>query len=571
MLKNSIKYKIVFAIIIIILPFLILINYNNFYYLNLIRHEIAQASVSTTSLYISQIDKSINEIESYLLKLSSVSGNSGNEYVFDLENEDELMRFYANYNLSRQIRNDITLYDLSSLLFVYTKSYDYYLYAFSTDTTFPERQEIQDYTKDNILAGNYDLNRDWKVVTVEKQNYLTRIVKKGDVYIGAFINFNKMAEPLRYVSNKNNGSFIFTDMNGQPLTNIKFVEDNAIDLKGNLNSYYLSGKPKQFIISGGESVAGDFKLLIAIPDRKILEGLNTIQYIIIGISVTAIFILPFLLWLIYLWVLKPMEKLKKAISKIEEGDLDYRINDNKVSREFTELYHAMNSMTSQIKTLRISVYEEIIEKQKIELRYLQTQIRPHFLMNALTTITNFARMGNYQSMYEFIYNLSNYIRYMFRSNMELIPLKDEANHINHYLSMQELRLSGYLNHFTDIDEAVGDLMIPPFTIHTFVENVIKHAITYEKTVNVFIRAEPVEIGDMPYTRIVIEDDGLGMSEEEIERLNNENSFRDDGMSIGIWNIKQTLKIIYSGKAGVEVSNSDLSGVMVEIIIPGWKG
>jgi two-component system sensor histidine kinase YesM len=571
MLKNSIKYKIVFSIIIIILPFLVLINYNNFYYLKLIRHEIAQASVSTTSLYISQIDKAISEIESYLFKLSSVNGNYGNEYVFDLDNSDELKRFYANYNLSRQIQDDITIYNLSSFLFVYTRSYDYIMYAYNTDTTYPERMEITGYIKENISDGQYEDNRNWKAVNAGRQYYLTRIVKRGDVYFGAFVSFNKIAEPLKYISNKNNGSFIFTDLNGQPLTNNQFIEDNVIDLKGDLNSYYLSGKPRQFIISGGESSVGDFKLLMAIPDRKILEGLNSIQYFILAISILAIFILPFLLWLIYLWVLKPMETLKKAISKIENGDLDYRIGDSKASREFTELFHAMNSMTSQIKTLKINVYEEIIEKQKIELRYLQTQIKPHFLMNALATITNFARMGNYQSMYEFIYNLSNYIRYMFRSNMELIPLKDEANHVNHYLSMQELRLSGYLSHFTDIDEAVENLLIPPFTIHTFVENAIKHAITYEKTVNVFIKAEPVKIGDMSYTRIVIEDDGIGMGDEDIERLNNEQNFRDDGMSIGIRNIKQTLRIIYSGKAGVKVSSSDLSGVMVEISIPGWKG
>ncbi len=570
MLKNSIKNKIIFTIIIIILPFLLLINYNNFYYLKLIRHKIAQASVSTTSLYISQIDKSINEIESYLFRLSSVNGNSVDENIFNLDNSNDIARLYANYNLARQIQNDITLYDLSSFLFIYTKSYDYFVYAYSNDTTYGERQEIAGYIRENVSNEHYDENREWIVTAVNKQNYLFRVVKRGNVYIGAFINFNKIAKPLYSISNENNGSFIFTDLNGNPLTNIQFVEDNGIDLNGDLNSYYLSGKSKRFIINGGKSNVGDFKLLTAIPDKKILEGLNSIQYFIVAISILAIFILPFLLWVIYLWVLKPMETLRKAIGKIEEGDWDYRISDCKASREFLELYHAMNVMTSQIKTLKISVYEEIIKKQKIELRYLQTQIKPHFLMNALTTISNFAHMGRYESMYEFIYNLSSYIRYMFRSNLTLVPLKDEIEHINRYLSMQELRCSGYLSHIIDIDDAVGSFLIPPFTMHTFVENVIKHAITYEKTVNVFIKAEPVEIENKAYTRIVIEDDGKGMAKEEIEQLNNEQNNKEDGMSIGIWNIKQTLKLIYSDKAKVEVSNSDLSGVMIEIIIPDEK-
>ena len=262
-----------------------------------------------------------------------------------------------------------------------------------------------------------------------------------------------------------------------------------------------------------------------------------------------------------------MENLKIAIKKIEEGDLKYKISDGKASIEFLELYHAFNSMTSQIKALKINVYEEIIEKQKLELRYFQTQIKPHFLMNALTTVSNFALMEKFQSMHEFIYCLSNYIRYMFKSNMTLVPLKDEIGHINNYLLMQELRFSGYLSHTIDIDVRTKELMIPPFIVHTFVENVIKHAITFDKAVNVFIKAEPLEITNKAFVRIIVEDDGKGMTQEEIKQINDDQKCRDDGKSIGIWNIKQTLKLIYSGRAKVVVSNSDLSGTMVEIIIP----
>jgi two-component system sensor histidine kinase YesM len=110
-------------------------------------------------------------------------------------------------------------------------------------------------------------------------------------------------------------------------------------------------------------------------------------------------------------------------------------------------------------------------------------------------------------------------------------------------------------------------MIPPFIVHTFVENILKHAVTFDKKVNIFIKAELVEIVDNAYIRLIIEDDGKGMTEEVIKQVNNDRKSKDDGMSIGIWNIKQTLKLIYSDRAKVVVSNSDLSGTMIEIIIP----
>lgn len=451
MLRNSIKCKIVFTIIAILLPFILIVNYSNVYHLGLIRHQIAQASISTTSLYIEEVDKSIKEIESYLFKLLSVNNGSIDENVFGLSSGDEHIRFFANYNLARQIQNDIAFYNLTSFLFIYTKNYDNYLYAYSSSTTFSERQGLKDYTKSRFDGENYKAANEWSIETINGQNYLLRVVRRGDLYIGAFINFSKVAEPLNTINNEFNGVFIFADFAGRPLTNKQFVNDNSINLKGDLSTYYLAGEARKFVITGGESKAGDFRLLIAIPDTNILEGLNSIQYFILCMSILAVFILPFLLWIIYRWVLKPMEKLRTAIGKVERGDLDYRISDGKASREFMELYHAFNSMTGQIKDLKINVYEKIIEKQKLELHYYQTQIKPHFFMNALTTVTNFAQMGKEQSMYEFIYCLSNYIRYMFKSNLKLVPLKEEMEHIGNYLSMQELRFPEYLSYTAHID------------------------------------------------------------------------------------------------------------------------
>lgn len=113
----------------------------------------------------------------------------------------------------------------------------------------------------------------------------------------------------------------------------------------------------------------------------------------------------------------------------------------------------------------------------------------------------------------------------------------------------------------------GDIMVPPFIIHTFVENVIKHAITFDRTVNIFIKSELMQSDGEAFIRVLIEDDGKGMTQEEIRQANDEPADKDNGRNIGIWNIRQTLKLIYSDKAKVIIANSDLSGVMVEIIIP----
>ncbi len=101
--------------------------------------------------------------------------------------------------------------------------------------------------------------------------------------------------------------------------------------------------------------------------------------------------------------------------------------------------HTFNGMMEQIQELRIHVYEEQLNKQKAELQHLQLQINPHFFMNSLNIIYNLALVKNYALIQEMAISLVQYFRYMFRSNLTFLPLKDELQHIRNYIRIQELR------------------------------------------------------------------------------------------------------------------------------------
>lgn len=83
------------------------------------------------------------------------------------------------------------------------------------------------------------------------------------------------------------------------------------------------------------------------------------------LSVIALCAIPLLLLTLRQQVIRPISRLTSAISHAQNGDLDYRILKIPTSNEFDQINESFNSMMDQIQRLKVGVYEEKIEKQKI--------------------------------------------------------------------------------------------------------------------------------------------------------------------------------------------------------------
>jgi two-component system sensor histidine kinase YesM len=226
-------------------------------------------------------------------------------------------------------------------------------------------------------------------------------------------------------------------------------------------------------------------------------------------------------------------------------------------------------MIGQVQELRINVYEEKLSKQKAELQHLQLQINPHFFMNALNIIYNLAHVRNHELIQEMSMSLVQYFRYMFRSNLTLVPLKDEIRHIRNYMRIQELRFPGKLSFRLSMPEYLKDTRIPPLIIQTFIENSIKHAITPDASIDINVCMELEEVVDSePLLKIRITDTGSGFSEEVLSEISKGNRIVDEhGEHIGIWNVKRRLGLLYGDAARLHISNHEPSGARVELVLP----
>ncbi|MGG4205615.1 histidine kinase [Paenibacillus jamilae] len=510
---------------------------------------------------MNEIDSELKNVDNYLLSTLTYDLSIPN-----LEYDDPGAREIAKANLKENIVQSMSTFNLVDSLFIYSSTTKDYLYSYSSRTNYQERITVSEYiSKLASDSGNIGTLK-WFPVTIGTSNYMLRIFNVGSVYVGAWINVDTFIQYIHDLDLNQKNSFILATPQGEAMNNNDFIQSYNIDLSGDLNTYYLTGINKNYMVIGQDSKRGDLRLTVVDNENNILEGLNLIQIVISSIALLSILCIPLNFIILKRWIFKPITKIKQAIKKLEGGDLSHNIIVEDHPYEFMLLIDTFNGFTSQIQQLKIEVYEEQIHKQKAELQYLQMQINPHFYLNAFNTIYSMAQMKDYQLIQEMVRSLSDYLRYMVRGNFTLVPFEDELKHVQTYLQIQKIRSGENLICHIDADQQLMNLQMPPLILHTFIENIIKHALTMNEPITVFIEAAWIEQENGKYASITIQDSGKGFSAEALERINSENVWnKDDGASIGIWNVKQRLRLMYRDKASVTASNN--AGARIQVILP----
>lgn len=126
------------------------------------------------------------------------------------------------------------------------------------------------------------------------------------------------------------------------------------------------------------------------------------------------------------------------------------------------------------------LYGDYQQKQillsQAEIKLLHAQVNPHFLFNALNTVSAVIRKDPNKAR-ELIQHLSQFFRSNLKQNIETVTLKEELDHVHSYLTIEQARFSDRLEVEVDIDNQILGKSLPSFTLQPLVENAIKHGIS----------------------------------------------------------------------------------------------
>lgn len=310
-----------------------------------------------------------------------------------------------------------------------------------------------------------------------------------------------------------------------------------------------------------------FKYIALVPYSSITNEVLQITNPILIIGLFAIILsVPFAL-LFYRSIYHPISKMRYYMNKVsEDGAFDVEITDSR-SDEFGTLYKVFNKMTSKIKALINELYVKNLLVRDMEIKMLQSQINPHFLYNALNTISCMSiKVKDYDTA-KMVNYLSDFLRLSLNNGKDFITISETVRQVESYCEIQKARFPDAFETVLEYQEELADISIPKLLVQPLVENSILHGMKSRKN-RVVIQLSIFKVNEI--IKIIVRDNGNGIPIEKMRRI--EKMLEDytvdfDGALYALKNINMRIKLNYGSEYGLYIYSSEGEGTTSEITIP----
>ncbi|NOU88400.1 HAMP domain-containing protein [Paenibacillus sp. LMG 31460] len=424
----------------------------------------------------------------------------------------------------------------------------------------------------------YTLNHIETRLESNKQITFDKILKNEDKTIAILavnVNENYISDYYRKIQRGIPGDFVVLDANANVVaysdksilgtkTDLYTRINSQIQLLGRESGSFFYENQSQFVVYSISNYTG-WRFVVVIPSSEILGKVYEMRkffFILISVTGLLIFAVTYLLSNLFY---KPLLKLVKAMHKIENGNLDIRILDNRKD-EYRLIYQGFNDMADELKLLIKDLANEKVLNQEAEIKLLQAQINPHFLYNTLDSIYSIAKIKKVEEISQMVAALSKFFRYSLSGGREIVTLKEAVGLVVSYLTILNIRYKGEISFHIELPEELGDCQVPKLLLQPIVENSIYHGIEQKKGHgHITITASTNHEG----LQLIIEDNGIGMKEEDLAKLSSSIALEttDDTSSFALRNLNRQIHLKYGYSYGIKIESVYGEGTKVTIGIP----
>lgn len=334
--------------------------------------------------------------------------------------------------------------------------------------------------------------------------------------------------------------------------------------------YYSSGFDKSPMLK-------DWNLYIEISNETFVAEV----YALIGqtlLLTTGIALLGIILFILCsLSITRRLNGLVVTMSGIKTDDdlnigIDCRGNDEIgiLSKNFQKMLQRIKKLIFDVYTSNLQVKDLEIKHKQAELLALQSQINPHFLFNTMQSLSISSYNNDDYETAAYINKFCNFLRESLYWETKCVPLSQEVQITENYLSLQKLRYEDKFDYSIDIPPSYYHIPIPKFTLQPIAENSIEHGlegISHHGFIHIWAK----ESEDM--LLITIEDNGFGIDASSLNRLNTalmSSELSNDSSNIGILNTNDRLRLFYGPRFGLSLESNG-GGTKVGILISKTGG
>lgn len=570
--ERSLFSKLVWMLLLLLLPVLILQVYSNRVNERVITGQIKQSSISRISALSSQMDNLLMQLETYshiLIRDPNVIEFQDlsllNPSYYDRVNKIKIIqdKLYLE-SASTEWTHDVVVYSPrtgQTISTVHGMSYD------------PERLQLLNSDNWNFVLPNGEVDEEARLVHLTVEPYQAGgSISKANSIIEVRLNMGNMIRALDQFRAQGIGEALFYKPQEVPLSSstcppvllneaISALQKTQLSRQGELT---LHAEGISYLLTYSHVQTLDGYVAHIIPLSDILTPLrltNRYSYLILGLLLVVGIAVS---WVLYRNVQLPLRALMKGVQQIKKGQYKARIP-LQAKNEFRVIISRFNEMAKQIQELIENVLEQQLHAQEAELKQLQSQINPHFLYNSLSYIISMTKLNRQAAVLQMAYHLSDYYRYTTRVQNQTVRLEEELKNAADFLSIHQMRMSR-IHYELDVDPGMLALQVPRLILQPLVENALIHGIgDLEGPARIIVKGR--RIGTR-YS-LSVEDNGGFLTPERLQDIQKllTGGLGERSESCGLQNVHRRIQLRYGGDAGLRLSINNSFGLMAEL---NWK-
>jgi len=569
--RNNTFAKIVTLIILLLIPIIFLYSLSIQTSMQVIRKEVLSLKQKDINFLANEIDRSITTLTSLGFLLSEDIHIQKMQTLHLIESayeyNDERLRIMERLRLLNVSQRWDTQYSISSpsnQQFVSTNRH------LSYDLDYLKERFAPNWKYQEVITQNIAQQRFVRHI-VKPRSKIDELDQAGIILEISFPDEHIVRDLDTFKEAGKGDPFLYDGMN-TIITNQtanteiihainQYTQNNMLTLSN--NSAIVQINNSDYLISFSHINTIDWYLVDYVPMENMLQPIIKTQ-LLFYITVFLLLLMSVMAgYLLYRNVQRPIGLLIRNVKKLQEGNYSTRIKVNP-KNEFSYLFERFNDMAAETESLIKKVYLEEIRRREADVKQLQSQINPHFLYNCFALIRSMARLDKKESVMMLSLHLAKYYRYTTRVEKLTATLSDELKLLESYLEIQRFHIQ-HMNYRIDLPDSMLQLEIPRLLLQPIVENAVIHGIEQ------FNGDGLIEItGDTKegWNSILIEDNGIGMSEEDLVKLKADIiATPNDNTGCALWNIRQRMIYEFGPDSILEFKLKAEGGVAVRLSWP----
>lgn len=247
----------------------------------------------------------------------------------------------------------------------------------------------------------------------------------------------------------------------------------------------------------------------------------------------------------------PLKDMEKVMAHTEDR---LQPNLKKYSNtDINNLNASYNAMVDANNQLIEEVYEKELLRTQAEIKALQAQVNPHFIINALESLYWVMIQNGDLKNAEVLLSLARLFQYILKGK-DWISLDEELHFIEQYLQIEKFRFGHKLSWNYEVNEMLKEIKIPKLFIHPLVENAVKYAVeTTTKNVEIHIEIK----GTPTDYQVIVSDNGNGIPPETMQKIllsfKEKNPVGSVSSSYGLANLYKRIQLYYGKNSSLTIT------------------